>query len=66
MILTEYPQKLILKYFISAIGEFQNNFLGFNLGFHVFGPFRNLTRHCTADLSADIFVYMTYRQFFYT
>ena len=34
--------------------------------FHTFEPFRNLTRHCTADLSADIFVYMTYRQFFYT
>ena len=38
MILTEYSQKLILKYFISDVGEFQNKFLEFDFGFHAFGP----------------------------
>ena len=63
MVLTEYYQKLILKYLISAVGEFQNDFLEFSFGFHTFGPFRNLTRHHAAAPGAKVFVYVTYIQF---
>ena len=38
MVLTEYSHKLILKYFISAVDEFQNIFLEFDFGFQAFGP----------------------------
>ena len=38
MVLMEYYHKLILKYFISMVGEFQNEFLEFNFGFHAFVP----------------------------
>ena len=57
MVLTEYSQKLILKYFISVLGEFQNKILEFNFGFHIFVPFRKLARHLAADPGAKVFVY---------
>ena len=44
MVLTDDYQKLILKYFISAVGEFQN----INFGFHIFGPFIKLAPHGAA------------------
>ena len=54
MVLTEYSQKLILKYFISAVGEFQNEFLEFDFGFHTFGPFRKLTWHRAVTPGAKV------------
>ena len=65
MVLMEYYHELIPNYFISAVGEFQNEYLEFNFGFQIFGPFRKLTRHHRAAPSAKIFVYMTYRKFVY-
>ena len=59
----EYSQKLIRKYFISAVGEFQKVFLEVDLGFHEFEPFRKLTRHCAAAPGAKVFLYMPYIQF---
>ena len=56
MVLTEYSQKLILKYFISTVGESQNELLEFDFGFHAFGPFRKLTRHRAATPGAKVFV----------
>ena len=47
---------MILKYFISAVGEFQNKELEFDFGFHTFGPFRKLTRHRAATPGANVFV----------
>ena len=65
MFLTEYSQKLILKYFVNAVGEFQNKRLEFDIGFHGFGTLIKITRHQTAAPGAKVFVYITYRQFVY-
>ena len=61
MVLTGCYQKMILKYFISAVGEFQHG----NFGFHAFGSFRKLTPQRATATGANIFVYMTYRQCVY-
>ena len=61
MFLTEYYHKLILQYFISAVGEFLDS----DFGFHAFGPFRKRTPHHAATPGAKVFVYITYRQFIY-
>ena len=50
----EYSQKLILKYFIGPVGEFQNNFLEFNFTFYTFGPLRKLAWHRAVTDSAKI------------
>ena len=52
---------MILKYFISAVGEFQNG----DFDFHTFGTFVNITRHCADAPGAKVFVCITYRPFFY-
>ena len=49
---------MIPKYFISAVGEFQNEYFRF----HAFGPFRNITSHRAAALGARKCLY-DYRQF---
>ena len=54
MVLTEYYQILIIKYFISAVGGFQNEFLVFGFGFHAFGPSRKVTRHYSAAPGAKV------------
>ena len=61
MVLTEYFDKLILKYYRSAVGESQNS----NFGFHEFETFRKLTPHRSAAPGAKVFVYVTYRKIFY-
>ena len=48
MVLREYSQKFIVNYFISAVGEFQNECLEFDFGIHAFGPYRNITWHRAA------------------
>ena len=63
MVLTEYSKKLILKYFISAVGEFQNELMEFVFGFHVFGTFRKLTRHRAAATGAKVFYAGAFFQF---
>ena len=57
MVLTDYFEQLILKYFISVVGEFENE----DFGFHTFEPFRKLTRHPKTALGAKVFVYMKNR-----
>ena len=61
MVLTEYYEELVLKYFISVIGEFKNG----DFGFHVFVPFINLPRNPKAALGSKVFVYMKNGQFVY-
>ena len=65
MVQTEYYQKMIPEYFISAVGEFQNGFLQLNFGLHASGPFINLAGHRAAAPGANVLFYMTYRKFFY-
>ena len=61
MALTEHSLKLILDYFVSVVGELQNE----DPCFHAFGPFRKLTRHHSSAPSAKVFICMTYRPFLY-
>ena len=57
----EYSHKLVLEYFISAVGELQNG----NFGFHTFGPFRKLTPHCADAPSTKGFCLYDIYTFFY-
>ena len=63
MVITERYHKLILKYFIGTVGVLQSKILELDFGFHTFGPFRKLTRHCVAAPGATVFVFMAYIQF---
>ena len=57
MVLTEYDQKWILNYFISAVDRFHNKHLELYFGFHSFGPFIKLTWHRAAVPGEKAFVY---------
>ena len=56
MVMTEYSQRLILKYFTRAVCELKNECLELDFGFHAFGPFIKLTRNRAAAPGAKFFV----------